>query len=112
MAEAEARARIDLVLMTRALTIPLWGRDLEAAAHSYAFGKCVDYTLKNEELTSTRRVGSDFVSRLSHRSSLYLERVPPLHSFLTNAFVMRLTRVEFPSLRFDQDCLISKCQPC
>jgi len=48
MAEAEARARIDLVLMTRALTIPLWGRDLEAAAHSYAyaFGKCVDYTSK------------------------------------------------------------------
>jgi hypothetical protein len=39
MAEAEARARIDLVLMTRALTIPLWGRDLEAAAHSYAFEK-------------------------------------------------------------------------
>jgi len=48
MAEAEARARIDLVLMTRALTIPLWGRDLEAAAHSYAFGKCVDYTSKTK----------------------------------------------------------------
>jgi hypothetical protein len=46
MTEVEARARIDLVLMTRALTILLWGRDLEAAAHSYAFCKCLDNTSK------------------------------------------------------------------
>ena len=65
---AEVEARKDRSCAYEGAYDPVKGRDLEAAAHSYAFWEMRGQYLKNEELMSRRRVGSDFVSRLSHRS--------------------------------------------